>query len=291
MRLAPGIVLAGTCGLAVALGSAAWIVHSRSSSKTDQSQSPRAVAKEVATSTTKTGKQTFPDPNAKGTSGEVYIDRDTFDQTIFETALPYTGPMGDGRSLPEIREAVKARASRGLAALQAQYDQIHLDSPPSGLPLREAIRVERSIAALHMHEGRFGEATTWLKKVLEPSQSPEVPTGLRADVHVLLGIAALRKGEVENCLECVGPSSCIFPIAREAVHRAAGGLARGDQAVHGLPGGVARRPAGPLAPEHRLHDAGRVSREGPAGIPDPARPIPVEARHRAGSRTSRRRPA
>ena len=32
----------------------------------------------------------------------------------------------------------------------------------------------------------------------------------------MLGIVALRRGEVENCLECVGPSSCIFPIAPEA---------------------------------------------------------------------------
>ena len=35
----------------------------------------------------------------------------------------------------------------------------------------------------------------------------------------VLGIIAMRRGEVENCVECVGPSSCIFPIASEAVHR------------------------------------------------------------------------
>ena len=34
----------------------------------------------------------------------------------------------------------------------------------------------------------------------------------------LLGIVALRRGEVDNCIGCVGPSSCIFPIAHEAVH-------------------------------------------------------------------------
>src|SRR5262249_18371064 len=28
----------------------------------------------------------------------------------------------------------------------------------------------------------------------------------------------LRVGEAENCVACVGPSSCIFPIARQAVH-------------------------------------------------------------------------
>ena len=34
----------------------------------------------------------------------------------------------------------------------------------------------------------------------------------------LLGINALRRGEQDNCIGCVGPSSCIFPIAAEAVH-------------------------------------------------------------------------
>ena len=39
-----------------------------------------------------------------------------------------------------------------------------------------------------------------------------------AGLRALLGIAAMRRGEIENCIECMGPSSCIFPIAREAVH-------------------------------------------------------------------------
>src|SRR5262249_51266787 len=35
----------------------------------------------------------------------------------------------------------------------------------------------------------------------------------------LAGMASLRRGEIENCVACVGPSSCILPIAPEAVHR------------------------------------------------------------------------
>ena len=42
---------------------------------------------------------------------------------------------------------------------------------------------------------------------------------LRNRLLAVLGIIAMRRGEIENCLECVGPSSCIFPIAPEAVHR------------------------------------------------------------------------
>ncbi len=34
----------------------------------------------------------------------------------------------------------------------------------------------------------------------------------------LLGINALRRGEQDNCIACVGPSSCLFPIAPGAVH-------------------------------------------------------------------------
>ena len=125
----------------------------------------------------------------------------------------------------------------------------------------ERIRLERSIGYLYMYEGKFDEAANWIEGVV---RAPETPAAIRADLTAVLGIIALRRGEIENCLECVGPSSCIFPIAREAVHTQPGGLARGGPVVHRLPGGLARRPPRPLAAEPRLHDAGRVSREGPA---------------------------
>src|SRR5262249_32566296 len=32
------------------------------------------------------------------------------------------------------------------------------------------------------------------------------------------GIAALRRGETENCVACCNGASCIFPLAPEAVH-------------------------------------------------------------------------
>ena len=54
----------------------------------------------------------------------------------------------------------------------------------------------------------------------------------------VLGIIALRRGEVENCLECVGPSSCIFPIAPDAVHLNKAGSREAVEMVHGLPGRV-----------------------------------------------------
>ena len=54
---------------------------------------------------------------------------------------------------------------------------------------------------------------------LDESTATGVPPGLRANLLALLGVIHLRRGETENCIECIGPSSCIFPLASEAVHQ------------------------------------------------------------------------
>jgi hypothetical protein len=69
-----------------------------------------------------------------------------------------------------------------------------------------------------MHEGKLAEAAIWLDRALTLSRRPEASPDVQAGLHALLGIAALRRGEIENCLECLGPSSCIFPLEHEAVH-------------------------------------------------------------------------
>src|SRR5262249_46799195 len=56
-------------------------------------------------------------------------------------------------------------------------------------------------------------------KALETSRNPAIPAAYRTDLMALLGIVSMRRGEIANCLECVGPSSCIFPIDPSAVHR------------------------------------------------------------------------
>jgi len=70
-----------------------------------------------------------------------------------------------------------------------------------------------------MYDGRLVEAKSWLDRALKLSGTPGVAPLDRAYLRALLGIAALRRGEIENCLECLGPSSCIFPIDRAAVHQ------------------------------------------------------------------------
>ncbi len=72
---------------------------------------------------------------------------------------------------------------------------------------------------LLIYEGKFEEAALWAERAIADATAPGVPAGLRANLRALLGVIHLRRGETENCLECLGPSSCIFPIAAEAVHQ------------------------------------------------------------------------
>jgi hypothetical protein len=143
---------------------------------------------------------------------------ETFEDGGYQTANRFMAPIRDLGSLQELREAIRGRARRGLTALKTKYEQMRLDSPPTRDQLVERISQQKSIGLLYMYEGKFLEAASWLEQALGTSQKLEAPGRTRINLMALLGIVALRRGEIDNCLECVGPSSCIFPIAREAVH-------------------------------------------------------------------------
>ena len=70
-----------------------------------------------------------------------------------------------------------------------------------------------------MYDGKVAEAKEWLEQAMAFCKRPESSPDMQADLHVLLGVAALRRGEVENCIDCTGPSSCIFPLDIEAMHQ------------------------------------------------------------------------
>jgi hypothetical protein len=161
---------------------------------------------------------TFPDPNAPGTSKGVFVDATDIDGGVYQTAAAFTGPLGDDRSIEDLSRAILGRYARGMAALRGKADRLAHDPPSAAAGAVEAIRTSRDVAFLEMYEGRFAEAVPRLEQALGLARVAGVPARERASVLVLLGLVALRRGEVENCLECLGPSSCIFPIASEAVH-------------------------------------------------------------------------
>src|SRR5262249_46232624 len=130
------------------------------------------------------------------------------------------GPIDDRASIEQVCTAIATRAQRGIDECLAELNSIPRDDPGRGFRI---VRVEGSLIFLLMYQGKFDEAALWAERAIEHAGAPGVPSSLQANLRALLGVIHLRRGETENCLECIGPSSCIFPIAPEAVHQKKGG--------------------------------------------------------------------
>jgi len=150
--------------------------------------------------------------------GEI-LDQDPIEDGGFGIASQFTAPIHDPSSLIELREAIDVRGRLGLAVLQAESEQVRLPFKAPKEQVAAAARLLHQIGLLDLYEGRYSEATTSFQKAMELGRPSDIPDRDRARRMALLGIVALRRGEVENGLQSLGASHGIFPIAREAVHR------------------------------------------------------------------------
>jgi predicted amidohydrolase YtcJ len=137
-----------------------------------------------------------------------------FENAGYPTACRFTGPIEDRSSIAQVREAIRTRAQRGADELRSKLRSIRPGSADGSIL---AFQIKSSLALLSMYAGRFDEAADRIAGAM--AEGAPVPRGLRANLEALLGVIHLRRGETENCLDCRGPSSCIFPIARAAVHQ------------------------------------------------------------------------
>jgi hypothetical protein len=127
----------------------------------------------------------------------------------YEVSLGFIAPLKDRRSLLEARAEGRGRARRGIADLKARLARLPAEAPDHG-------QVALMIGLLHMYQGEFEEAIRQFNSI---ERMPDIPRPLLANIIALRGVASMRIGEVANCVACVGPSSCLFPIAPEAVHQ------------------------------------------------------------------------
>jgi hypothetical protein len=138
-----------------------------------------------------------------------------FETGGFSTAGRFTGPIADRGSIEQMREAIATRAQRGIDASLAELRSIPKGDPARGM---RAAQSDGNIAYLLMYEGKFADAASWTERAIADAEFGGAPPGLRANLRAMLGVIHMRRGETENCIDCLGPSSCIFPIAAEAVH-------------------------------------------------------------------------
>jgi hypothetical protein len=161
----------------------------------------------------------YPDPTARAGDSRVFVDRRPFDVYLGANAFAYKPTVKNPQSLSELREAIRMREQKGIVALRSQFDQLQIQSTPTPDQATRAIPIVRDLAFFYMLAGELDQANAWLDRGMEMTHALWFGGHLRAEFHGLLGLCALRRGEIENCLECVGPSSCIYPIEGAAVHK------------------------------------------------------------------------
>ena len=132
-----------------------------------------------------------------------------FDDSGYATAIRFSKPIADPASLAEIRDSVAGRGRRGIAYLEGKLADLKSGDPAT--PATTA-NIQLLIGSLYMYEGEWAQASAHFS--LAETADPARPALFRANMDALRGVAALRRGEVENCVACCNEASCVFPSAR-----------------------------------------------------------------------------
>jgi len=142
-----------------------------------------------------------------------YLPPTKFYDSGYDVANAFILPIKDPFSLEHIRDCYQGAGHRGIKMIQQQLDTEFL------LPQQRLERL-RTMSLLYLYEGDFLKASVVLEKARALIAAE--PERLQRDLPMILflqGMAALRRGETENCVDCNCDSSCIFPIQPQAVHQ------------------------------------------------------------------------
>jgi hypothetical protein len=146
----------------------------------------------------------------------IFLNHDQIATAGLNLAIKFTGEVHDQSSLIELRRALLDRGPAALAAFEAELQSLQESPEPDNLKIAFQ---HYKIASMQMYEGQFQDAVVSLEQAQAIGKTAGIDSQKAAELTVLFGIIALRRGEVENCIACVGPTSCIFPISQAAVHQ------------------------------------------------------------------------
>lgn len=125
----------------------------------------------------------------------------------------YGPAVKDPLSLEDIRRAYVHAGYRAIADLE---QQLHAQD----LPEVQRIHNLLNIGCCNLYEGNFTAAAAAFTNARARAEAdPENFNRLVCTLIFLQGLAHLRMGETQNCVECQCDSSCIFPIRPAAVHQ------------------------------------------------------------------------
>jgi len=135
------------------------------------------------------------------------------DPSGFTTVTQALPPWDARASLAEIAASLDGVGFRLI-------DLLDLDRPPpAGRTDGEWILGQLVKASLLNYEGEVARADGVLSAARSAAERDDgLAREWLATIAYVQGVTSLRRGEVENCLHCLGASACILPISRDAVH-------------------------------------------------------------------------
>jgi hypothetical protein len=185
------------------------------------------------------------------------------DESGLRLVLEYVSPPNDPTDLESVAREYRGISHRIIAKLEPQLAK----APP-----RTALRILAQIATMRLYEGEFAPARRTLQSARElVERTPELAAS-GPDVAYLQAIAALRSGEVDNCVQQHCRTSCILPIDPQAVHGAPAGS---REAAAYLTDFLEMRPQDPSA-RWLLNLAHMTLGQFPNGVPEAWR-LPASA--------------
>jgi hypothetical protein len=140
-----------------------------------------------------------------------YRPRQPLDTGGFLLAVAGLEPWKDATSLDEIHKAFAGIGHRNIDKIDADLAR--------GLKSDQEVQFLLIKTAMFLYEGEPAQAYDVLQETRRRVEaSDKLSEQWLYTVIFFQGVAGLRRGETENCIECRGEGACIFPLGPTALH-------------------------------------------------------------------------
>ncbi len=154
------------------------------------------------------------DPGAESRARRAFRPRGSLDTSGYGPMVATIPPWDPGTSLESIAGLWRQPGLQALKNLDAAIEKVGASIDP-----RMAMDLLMFKALLLNSEREPARAYAVLQEARSRvEQDPRMAEAMLYTLIYFQGVAAMRRGENENCVDCRGESSCILPIAPAAVH-------------------------------------------------------------------------
>ncbi|MDA1313809.1 MAG: FG-GAP-like repeat-containing protein [Acidobacteria bacterium] len=160
--------------------------------------------------------RTEPDPKAAAGSIQFAAYVSGFEESgYFFSRLPK--PEDYSQDLAAICELKATAVESAITDSEAKLSQ--------GTPSRELLQTHHTVGQLAAYQGSMDKTIQYFEAAYEIAVANDV-TDFASALQEKLGVAHLRRGEVDNCIHDHNAQSCIFPLSQAARHRQQAGSER-----------------------------------------------------------------